>query len=418
MIIKSLIPTNNRYSRSEEYIPAPYKPGTRLQLEVLQSCSHSPMPASTLTCEAVILEILTMTMSAVMKVRIHHHHDTSSPSSPEEVFTAVLKLYDRRFGTTHRRRVNPTSRRYEPHLHTTSTEAAYCDFIRGRKLGAFLIEREQESRSHVLPVSAWHYLDGSAEGLAKYEAVKWKTCQEYFDRETRAYEKLSELQGMVMPRLFAHVRLSLPQDNIVLCPPDLLQRQGTRQYFDVQGILMEFINGYELSELHTSPLAPSDTERWEGIIQTAMDGAHEINRRGVRMSDCSMYNVMVDKGSHHPFIVDLAQCGFIEEIYEEDEEQSGSDEEVQDRESSGGSDTASESNHRGSESEDDGSQVFEPDPEIRYWHSVMSVDNPGAIGAVLRGRLMREKGVTITPRWPDYDAIVADIRRKREEREP
>ncbi|KAG6357592.1 hypothetical protein INS49_013469 [Diaporthe citri] len=365
-------------------------------------------------------------MSAVMKVRTQHR-DPSSPSSPEKTFTAVLKLYDRRFGTTLRRRVNPASRRYEPHMHTTSTEAAYCDFIRRAKLGAFLLEREKEGRSSVLPVSAWHYLDGSAEETAKYEAVKWKTCQEYFDRETRAYEKLSELQGKVIPRLFAHVRLSLPQDDIVPCPPGLLQRPETRQYFDVRGILMELVDGYELSELHISPLAPSDTERWEDTIQTAVDGAHEINRRGVRMSDCSMYNVMVDKESHHPFIVDLAQCGFIEEMYEEEDgEESGSDEEESNidgeaQDNCGKSlvgDTASESNHQGSESGDGGSQVFEPDPEIRYWNSVMSVDNPGAIGAVMRGRLMREKGVTITPRWPDYDAIIADIRRKREQREP
>lgn len=339
----------------------------------------------------------------------------------------MLKLYDRRFGTTLRRRVNPTSRRYEPHLHTISSEAAYCDFIRGGKLGAFLTERERESHSSILPVSAWHYLDGSAEGSAKYEAVKWKTCQEYFDRETRAYEKLSELQGKVIPRLFAHVRLTLPQDNIVCCPPDLLQRPDTRRHFDVQGILVELVDGYELSELHASPLAPSDTERWEGIVQTSMNGAHEINRRGVRMCDCSMYNVMVDKKSQHPFIVDLAQCGFIEEMYEEDEEEeSGSDEEESNTDGeaqdhcgkSSGGDMSSENDDQESESEDDVSQVFEPDPEIRYWHSVISVDNPGAIGAVMRGRLMREKGVTITPRWPDYDAIIADIRRKREQLEP
>lgn len=90
------------------------------------------------TCEAVILEILTVTMSAVMKVRIQHH-DPFSPSSPGKAFTAVLKLYDRRFGTTLRRRVDPTSRRYEPHPHTISTEAAYRDLIRRGRAWCFLV---------------------------------------------------------------------------------------------------------------------------------------------------------------------------------------------------------------------------------------------------------------------------------------
>lgn len=80
------------------------------------------------------------------------------------------------------------------------------------------------------------------------------------------------------------------------------------------------MDGYELSELHLSPAAPSHQGRWQHIVQAAVDGAHEINCHGVRMLDCSMYNVMVDKASDHPFIIDLAQCGFIEEMYEEDEE--------------------------------------------------------------------------------------------------
>lgn len=97
----------------------------------------------------------------------------------------------------------------------------------------------------------------------------------------------------------------MPRDNILSCPPDLLERPETRQYLEVKGILMELVDGYELSELHFSPAAPSDPGSWKDIVQAAVDGAHEINRHGVLMHDSSMYNVMVDKKSHHPFIVDL-----------------------------------------------------------------------------------------------------------------
>lgn len=98
----------------------------------------------------------------------------------------------------------------------------------------------------------------------------------------------------------------MPQENIVSCPPDLLQRPETMQYFEVRGILQELVDGYELSQLHSSPTAPTDLGRWQAIVQAAVDGAHEINRHGVLLLDCSMYNVMVDTESHHPFIVDLA----------------------------------------------------------------------------------------------------------------
>lgn len=73
--------------------------------------------------------------------------------------------------------------------------------------------------------------------------------------------------------------------------------------------------------------------------------------------------------------------------------------------------------HRGSESGDDRSHVDEcdPDPEIRYWNSVRSNENPVVIGLVTTGRLKRKKGVSINLRFLDYDAIIAAIRRQREQ---
>jgi hypothetical protein len=134
-------------------------------------------------------------MSVVLKV--HVEVEPSVPHASPRGFTAVLKLYDRRFGTSLRNGPHPRdpSRRYEPYPHTSSIEAAYYNFIRKQDIGAFLYSVEQESRASIFPILPRDFLDGSPEGLAKYEAVTWRKRQGYFDRETRAYAELSDLQG-------------------------------------------------------------------------------------------------------------------------------------------------------------------------------------------------------------------------------
>lgn len=127
------------------------------------------MPELTSTCEALILEPLATDMSTVMKVHIQPHDPL--PSSPEKAFTAALKLYDRRFGTGLRGRLNLTPPKYGPYPCTSSKEAAYCDFIRNKEVGAFLHDYEEEERANLLPEPACSFLDGSPRGAAKYEAV-------------------------------------------------------------------------------------------------------------------------------------------------------------------------------------------------------------------------------------------------------
>lgn len=118
---------------------------------------------------------------------------------------------------------------------------------------------------------------------------------------------------------------------------------------------MELVDDYELSKLHFSPAAPSDLGRWQDIVQAAVDGAHEINRHGVLMHDSSMYNVMMDKESHRPFIIDLAQCGFIERMYEEDEEDEAVSSVGDEAPDPGEEAPVEGDDHRGSESGDEGS---------------------------------------------------------------
>ncbi|KAK4150041.1 hypothetical protein C8A00DRAFT_18372, partial [Chaetomidium leptoderma] len=178
---------------------------------------------------------------------------------------------------------------------------------------------------------------------------------------TRAYEWLRDIQGRSIPRMYAHVRLMLSSSDL---PPGILQPAMAR-FFEVKGVLLERISGYNLEDLGTSPLALSKTENWGAIVQSAVDAAHDINKRGVVMNDCQPRNVMVDGRSQMPFLIDFADCYFkdaFQERWEWDEWEEG-----------------------------------EPwDPDVGYWEAAMSNNNTGGIGHRMKLNLLRAKGIDLS----------------------
>ncbi|KAK3941993.1 hypothetical protein QBC46DRAFT_380915 [Diplogelasinospora grovesii] len=338
--------------RSNNTTPVPYQPGKSLQLQVLRSCCNLPFSQSV---TAIISKTFDITMSPVMDVTIN----TESGSN----FRAVLKLYDRRFGTDLR------SIRGEHAPHTAADEAVFQSFVRQGKMGPFLRELEEEMKTALISPKASHLYDGTPEGSAKYEAALWQECNDYFDCETEAYARLRDLQGRSIPRMYAHVCLAPRSSD---APPDLLQSQ-TARYLEVKGVLLELIPGYSLWDLPTSPLAPPDPKKtWPAIVQSAVDAAHDINRRGVIMKDCGPRNVVVDERSQTPFIIDLAQCCFRDKATEAWEK----------------------TREPGEEDED-------WDPDVEYWERVMGFDNAGAIGAVMTTLLLQTKGMKLDIKYPD-----------------
>ncbi|KXX82536.1 putative serine/threonine-protein kinase fnkB [Madurella mycetomatis] len=351
----------------------PYQKGDLIQLEVLKNYLDPPLPQP---CRASIVRVFTVTMSPVMDIIIWR--------KPGTHIRAVLKLYDRRFGTDLRDCYN----KHRPH--TPAGEAAFQSFVRQRKMQAFLreLEEEEEAENLMLRPSRQLYdeedgqnLKNDTESIAKYEAALWRECNTYFDNETEAYDRLREVQGKSIPQIYGHVRLLVPSPDV---PPDLRQSP----YFEVKGVLLQWINGYNLTDLPVSPMAPSDTDEWAEIIQTAVDAAHDINKRGVIMADCQPRNVVVDRRSQVPFLIDFAQCDFKDRIMEPcrrwREEDDG-------------------------EGEGEG-EGEEPNPEAEYWELVLSTDNPGAIGAVMRMKVLRNKGTELDIKYPDREKIYQDIK--------
>ncbi|KAF5714105.1 serine threonine kinase fnkB [Fusarium mundagurra] len=145
---------------------------------------------------------------------------------------AILKLYDRRFGSSLRRSKQGN------HLPCrVQDEAAFRSFVDRGDMGPFIDETEVE-----------------------------------------AYNCLKDLQGVFIPH---------------------------------------FIPGWSLYDLPESPSSPTYQQEWTSIVQRVVQAAHEINRRDILLNDSSPRNVVVDAHSHQPFIIDLAQRYFKDQLCRE-----------------------------------------------------------------------------------------------------
>ncbi|KAK4248925.1 hypothetical protein C7999DRAFT_39915 [Corynascus novoguineensis] len=291
-------------------------------------------------------------MSVVLDVSVQNRHGPP--------IHHVLKLYDRRFGSCLRDILED-----KPAPYTRENEAAFQTFVGRGMIPGSLRHLKQRNDTEQYAVAAWQFLDepNRTEGLAKYEATLWRDCIKHFECEITAYNRLADLQGKLVPRMFAQISLSSIQ--LATIP------QEAASYFDVKGILLERIDGYCLGDLTQ-------------IIQSAVDAAHEINKRGIIMKDCAPRNVVVDGQSNTPGIVDLAQCRFRDELVNRW--------------------------YKNGWNEDEGW-----DPDVEYWEQVGTASNPAAIGAVMVMRIQKITGVKVDVRYPDYEAIIAGTRRAKAE---
>ncbi|KAL2179848.1 uncharacterized protein P884DRAFT_283048 [Thermothelomyces heterothallicus CBS 202.75] len=193
-------------------------------------------------------------------------------------FQAILKLYDRRFDEHLR------MRHWKHVPHTAAREADFLSCVRQGKMGRFLHRKEEDSYDNDIEDAD----DGDGD------------CERSVKCETEAYERLKNLQGKLITRMFAHVRLVMPFSDT---PRDLLESPETTRFFEVKGVIVDFTCGYPLSQLLTDHRAPQNVEDWQDILQAAVDAVHEIDSRGVLNTDCSPRNVVVDFRTRTPFIV-------------------------------------------------------------------------------------------------------------------
>ncbi|KAF9784166.1 hypothetical protein IL306_008275 [Fusarium sp. DS 682] len=314
-----------------------------LQLQVLQTGTKLFPESDNVSVQ--IGQLITDTMSPVMLV----HSDTGS--------SAILKLYDRRFGTQFR----AYYRNFTPY--DDQAKAAFHSFLQRGVMGPFLEELDEEqSRTGHTPRTASELRD-EADGVTKFEAALWRFANKDFKTETEAYTRLQDLQGVSIPKLYAVMRL--------------LTGSKKDGYLDIYGVLLEPIVGWSLDALPDSPDTPASQEEWTSIIQHAVDAAHEVNKRGIILDDSAPRNVVVDQTTYQPFLIDFAQCFFKDTMFSPREEEAEG-----------------------------------WDADLEYCEIARDHDNPGAIGRVMQRRLQKMFGWKLDIAYPESGDLLSEIKRQ------
>ncbi|KAM0338547.1 hypothetical protein ACHAPU_011282 [Fusarium lateritium] len=332
-----------------------YHAGLSLELNI----THSHIATLTEhTVTAQVASLITETMSPVMHVNLI---TTQGPTA------AVLKLYDRRFGT-HLREIRG---KYVPCR--SVDEVAFEQFVCRGAMGPFIDEIEEDFRTAPLPSTAEDWCEGP-DAEARFEAALWYEADKQYSNETGAYTRLKDLQGIAIPRLYAQVRIASTHNCNAEC----------NDYMSVKGILLQVIPGCNLWDFANSPSSPQSQQEWTCIVQQAVDAAHEINKRHVILDDSGPRNVVVDKATHKPFIVDLAQCTFKNDMFQLWETE--------------GFDSDSEEEEEGN--------GHERNLEVEWWSRIRARENPASIGLLMTKRLLKAHGLKLEFQYPDYQQML------------
>lgn len=200
---------------------------------------------------------------------------------------AILKLYDWRYATQLRKD-------HEVDPWTESHEDAYRAFVENGEAAEFLTALDDDTDE----------TDDELWDTAHNDAYLFGISRDQHRSEVNAYAHLQDLQGKSVPQLFASVHMDAFSTNHPL--------------FEVQGILIEFIEGYCLSELLNEP-----ESTWQSICDEAVRTIDLIGNHGVLNEDVRPSNIIVRKRATSPtaevFVIDFGQCRFRED-YESDAE--------------------------------------------------------------------------------------------------
>ncbi|KAF2234187.1 hypothetical protein EV356DRAFT_515618 [Viridothelium virens] len=214
---------------------------------------------------------------------------TLSRQLPSSVF--VLKLYDRRFAEQLRQD-------HDAGLWSPQIEDEYRKFVHDGSATAFFDLCSEKDGVEW----AWKHEAGKEWSQAQREAYLQYSCLKFCRTESSVYNGLSDMEGHVIPRLWAMVRMrssSAHTPSAHTLPHD---------YFDCPGILLEYIEGFPLTDIALN--APR--EDWQKICEDAIQIINRIGDRHIRNKDVKTRSFIVRKDpqleTFSVFMIDFGEC--------------------------------------------------------------------------------------------------------------
>ena len=191
---------------------------------------------------------------------------------------SILKLFDWRYATQLRR--DHGVGQWDPYH-----EDMYRSFV-----------EEGGAKTFISALEDPNSIDGQLWDTARNEAFLFDYCRDLHSCEVEAYSRLEDLQGRYVPQFFADVRLDA--------------FTTSNAFFEVRGILLEFIPGYSLAEL--AKYAPQSS--WQRICDETIRTVNLISDHGILNEDVKPRNVLIRRrdsfSESEVVIIDFAQCKF------------------------------------------------------------------------------------------------------------
>ncbi|KAJ5097381.1 hypothetical protein N7456_008102 [Penicillium angulare] len=225
------------------------------------------------------------TLSSVMVVR---------PACPTTTWEGdmVLKLFDRRFATEFRQNeeISPWTSEIGQNYHQFILDGDAAKLV-----AELTTDRELPGRN----IDTWN--------SSQEETYLHDYMQGLYETETQAYRALADMQGDDIPRLFSCV--TMPSS-----PP--AQSNLPSEYIDIPGILLQYIEGFPLTDL--AICAPRDS--WQTICENAIRIVNLVGDRGILNEDVKTRSFVVQscpENQFHVFMIDFALCDFREDYADE-----------------------------------------------------------------------------------------------------
>lgn len=123
------------------------------------------------------------------------------------------------------------------------------------------------------------------EAMARYEYALHYEVFENYKTEMRFYEEFREKQGVYVPRMLATVEADATPSG------SISERSYSERFFKVPGILVQYIDGFELSLLGDQGWS---AEKCQEVVQRVVDVVREVGEKAI-LRDHRTENVMVER---------------------------------------------------------------------------------------------------------------------------